>query len=41
LQGFTLIAHVFLKLIKGQDPLEGEGAEVNASKYLPATCFNL
>ena len=35
LQGFTFITHIFLKVIKDQGPLEGEGVEVVASKYLP------
>jgi len=30
LQGFTFITHRFLKVIKGQDPLEG-GVEVGTS----------
>ena len=30
LQGFTFITHIFLKVIKGQGPLEGEGVEVVA-----------
>ena len=37
LQGFTFITHVFLKVIKGQGPLEGEGAEVGTSNYPPGT----
>ena len=41
LQGFTFIAHIILKVIKGQGPLEGEGVEVVASKYLPETYFSL
>ena len=35
LQGFTFITQIFLKVIKGQGPLEGEGVEVVASKYFP------
>ena len=34
-QGFDFITHIFLKVIKGQDPLEG--VEVGTSKYLPGT----
>ena len=41
LQGFTFITHIFLKVIEGQGPLEGEGVEVVASKYLPGTYFCL
>ena len=41
LQGYTFIAHIFLKVIKGQCPLEGERVEVSTSKYLPATYFSL
>ena len=28
LQSFSFIIHIFLKVIKGQGPLEGEGVEV-------------
>ena len=38
---FTFITRIFLKVIKGQGPLEGEGTEVVASKYLPGTYFSL
>ena len=41
LLGFTFVADRFLKVIKGQDPLEGEGVEVGTSKYLPGTYFSL
>ena len=41
LQCFTFIRHIFLKVMKGQSPLEGEGVEVVASKYLPGTYFSL
>ena len=41
LKGFTYITHILLKVIKGQGPLEGEGVEVLASKYLPRTNFSL
>ena len=41
LQDFTFITHKFLKVIKGQGPLEGEGVEVVASKYFPGTHFSL
>ena len=34
LQGFTFITHIFLKVIKGLDPLEEEGVEIGTSKYL-------
>ena len=40
LQGFTFITHIFLKVIKGQGALEGEGVEVVTSKYLPRTYFS-
>ena len=33
LQGFTFITHIFLKVIKGQGPLEREGVEVVAVKF--------
>jgi len=36
----TFITHIFLKVIKGQGPLEG-GVEVVASEYLPRTYFSL
>jgi uncharacterized NAD(P)/FAD-binding protein YdhS len=39
LQGFTLIAHRFLKVIEGQDYLDGEIVEEDTSKYLPRTYF--
>ena len=39
LQGFTFITHIFLKVTKGQGPLEGEGVEVIACKYLPGTSY--
>ena len=41
LQGFTYITHIFLKVIKGQGPLEGEGVKVCTSKYLLGTYFSL
>ena len=41
LQSFTFIKHIFLKVIKGQGPLEGEGMEIVASTYLPRTYFSL
>ena len=41
LQGFTFIIHIFLKVIKVQGPLEGEGVEIVTSKYLPRTYFSL
>ena len=41
LQGFTFITHIFLKVIKGQGPLEGEGVKVGTSKYFPRTYFSL
>ena len=41
LQGLTSITYIFLKVIKGQGPLEGEGGEVVASEYLPGTYFSL
>ena len=41
LQGFTFITHIFVKAIKGQGPLEGEGVEVVVSKYIPGTYFSL
>ena len=41
LQGFIFMPHIFLKVIKGQGPLEGEEVEVVASKYLPGTYFSL
>ena len=41
LQGFTFITHIFIKVIKGQGPLDGEGVEVVASKYLLGTYFSL
>ena len=28
LQGFTIITHIFSKVIKSQDPLEGEGVGI-------------
>jgi hypothetical protein len=39
LQGFTFITQKCLKVIKGQDPLEGEGVEVGTSRYFPRTYF--
>ena len=41
MQGFTFITCIFLNVIKDQGPLEGEGVEVVASKYLPGTYFSL
>ena len=41
MQGFTYIRHIHLKVIQGQGPLEGEGVEVFASKYLPRTRSSL
>ena len=41
LQDDTFITHKFLKIIKGQDPLEGEKVEVCTSKYLPRSYFSL
>ena len=41
LQGLIFITHIFLKVIKGQGPLEGERVEVIASKYLPRIFFSL
>ena len=38
---FHFITHIFSKVIKGKGPLEGEGVEVAASKYLPRTYFSL
>ena len=35
------MTHIFLKVIKGKGPLEGEGVEVGTSKYLPGTYFSL
>ena len=40
-QGFTFITYIFLKVIKGHDPLEGKGVEVGTSKYLPMKYFSL
>ena len=40
-KGFSFIRHVFLEVIKGQGPLEGEGVELVASKYLLRTYFSL
>ena len=37
MEGFTFITHIFLKVIKGQSPLEEEGVEIVASQYLPRT----
>jgi len=41
LQGSTFITQIFLKVIKGQGPLEGEGVKVCTSKYLLGTYFSL
>jgi hypothetical protein len=41
LKGSAFITHRFLKDIQGQCPLEGEGAEVDTSIYLPRTYFSL
>ena len=41
LQGFTFITRIFLKVIKGQGPLERDVVEVVASKYLTRTYFSL
>ena len=35
LQGFTFMPHIFLKVIKGQGPLEREVVEVGTSKTSP------
>ena len=41
LQGVSFVINRFLKLIKGQEPLEREGVEVGTSKYLPGTYFSM
>ena len=41
LQGFIFITHIFLKIIKGWDPLEGEVVEVGILKYPPRINFSL
>ena len=41
MQAFTFLTYIFLKVIKDQGPLEGEGVEEVASKYLPWTYFSL
>ena len=41
LQGFTFITDIFLKVVKGQGPLKGEGVEVGTSKYLLGIYFSL
>ena len=35
------MTHIFLKVIKGQDPLEGQEVEVGDQKYLPGTYISL
>ena len=39
LQCFTFITHIFLKVIKGQGPLEREGVEVGLLNFLSSKLF--
>jgi hypothetical protein len=41
LQGFTFITRQFLKVVKGQTPLDEEEVEVGTSKYLSGRYFSL